>query len=97
MAELARYGLEGLADSRPNQLSGGQRQRVALVAALAQNKQLLLADEVTSHLDEANAKLVIATLREAAKNRVVVVASHDARLSAAADHVVNLREETHSG
>ena len=97
VAELARYGLEGLADSRPNQLSGGQRQRVALVAALAQNKQLLLADEVTSHLDEANAKLVIATLREAAKNRVVVVASHDARLSAAADHVVNLREETHSG
>ncbi len=97
VAELARYGLEEVADSRPNQLSGGQRQRVALVAALAQNKQLLLADEVTSHLDEANAKLVIATLREAAKNRVVVVASHDARLSAAADHVVNLREETHSG
>lgn len=90
--ELERYGLTDVVDSFPDQLSGGQRQRVAIVSALAQEKRLLLADEVTSHLDEANAKLVVEMLKEAARVRIVVVASHDDRLSRAADHVVVMRE-----
>lgn len=90
VAALERYGLGDVADSRPDQLSGGQQQRVAIVTALAQNKQLLLADEATSNLDEANARLVIATLQEAAKDRIVVVASHDDRLAKAADQIVEL-------
>lgn len=97
IAELARYGLAEVADSRPDQMSGGQQQRVALVAALAQNKPLLLADEATSNLDEANARLVIETLLAAAQHQVVVVASHDARLCAQADNVVKFGSEVRHG
>ena len=93
VAELARYGLSEVADSRTGQMSGGQQQRVAVVAAVAQEKPLLLVDEATSNLDEANAILVIETLKEAALSRVVVVASHDARLCAQADSVISFGSE----
>lgn len=89
VSELQKYGVADVATSIPNQMSGGQQQRVALVAALAQNKPVLLVDEPTSNLDQLNSKLVIDTLVEAAKHCVVVVATHDERLCSITDHVVN--------
>lgn len=97
IAVLADYGLADVADSRPDQMSGGQRQRVALVSALVQNKPILFADEATSHLDEANARVVIETLRSAAQHRVVVVASHDERLCGLADRLVGMSPGVHHG
>lgn len=95
--ELERYGLTEIADSFPSQLSGGQQQRVAIISALAQKKQLILADEVTSHLDDANADLVTGMLKEAARSGIVVVASHDRRLLSKADRVVDMREGQNLG
>lgn len=85
---LAGFALEDTADSRPDQLSGGQRQRLAIACALTQDRPILLLDEPTSHLDDKNAALVITTIHEAAAQRIVVVASHDRRLTAVADHTV---------
>jgi len=82
----------GLADRmlhRPGDLSGGQQQRVAIARALAHDPPLILADEPTAHLDYIQVEGVLRLLRSlAGPGRIVVVATHDERLSPLADRVV---------
>jgi putative ABC transport system ATP-binding protein len=76
---------------RPADLSGGQQQRLAIARALCLDPPLLLADEPTAHLDELQVEGVLRLLRDAARpGRAVVVATHDDRLLALADRVVEL-------
>ncbi|AYG02273.1 ABC transporter ATP-binding protein [Gryllotalpicola protaetiae] len=75
-----------LADRRPQQLSGGQQQRVAIAVALANEPEVLLADEPTGELDEANSALVLEAMR-AVNERLgvtVLIVTHDPGVS---DHV----------
>ena len=76
---LAAVGLGELADQRVARLSMGERQRVAIARALAARPALLLADEPTARLDEANARAVGALFAELARTTgtAIVCATHD--------------------
>lgn len=80
------YCLEKRADC----LSGGQKQRVALARGLVTNPDLIIADEITSQLDEKTANLTINLISEVAKDRLVVIATHDQRIMDIADNIINL-------
>ncbi|NNM44667.1 ABC transporter ATP-binding protein [Knoellia koreensis] len=81
---MADLGLRGRENHRPNALSGGERQRVALARALINDPAIVLADEPTSGLDRSTADRVIDILVDVAKDRAVLVASHDPGLIIAA-------------
>lgn len=89
---LTRVGLADRARQRAGRLSAGEAQRLALARALASARGLLIVDEPTSRLDEANATMAAELLRAAAREdgQTVLCATHDERLLALADNVVDL-------
>lgn len=77
-----RFGLSHLLDAPYRQLSGGEAQRLMLARAVASAPQLILADEPTASLDTANAQGVVDVLKQlAGSGAIVVIATHDARVS----------------
>lgn len=94
-AALRRVGLEGLDKSKVFRLSGGEQQRVALARLILHAPRVVLADEPTASLDDANAEIVLDLLREFADGGAsVIVATHDPRVVAASDQVVELDGST---
>jgi putative ABC transport system ATP-binding protein len=90
---LSDLGVGDKYDAAPTQLSGGQQQRVALARALANTPDILLGDEPTGNLDSASAREVLALLRAARdRGQTLLLVTHDARVAAAADRVVTLRD-----
>jgi putative ABC transport system ATP-binding protein len=90
---LDRLGVSVRADALPSRLSGGQQQRVALARALVNRPRLLLADEPTGNLDSESAREVVTLLRELAdEGQTVLLATHDPRVAAKADRVLQLRD-----
>jgi putative ABC transport system ATP-binding protein len=89
-------GALGVGDKRaaaPVQLSGGQQQRVALARALANAPDIVLGDEPTGNLDSATAREVLGLLRATRdRGQTLLLVTHDARVAAAADRVVTLRD-----
>ncbi len=78
---LFKVGLAGLEKKKPNQLSGGQAQRVAIARALASSPDIILADEPTGALDSKSSEEVISLLKEASKDRLVILVSHNRSLA----------------
>ncbi|MBF4579506.1 ABC transporter ATP-binding protein [Frigoribacterium sp. VKM Ac-2530] len=92
-AALDAVGLRDRAKARPAELSGGERQRVAVARCIANRARLILADEPTESLDRANARQVIALLRDqAARGCTVVMVTHDGEAAAAASRRVRLEQ-----
>jgi putative ABC transport system ATP-binding protein len=90
-ALLAAVRLDGREDVYPPELSGCERQRIAVARALANDPLLLLADEPTGSLDDENAEIVIALLRDrCTRGGAVLAVSHDPRLTHAATRVLRL-------
>lgn len=78
---LSQVGLGGEIHKKPNQLSGGQMQRVAIARALAGDPRILLADEPTGALDSETSVQVMDLLKEIAKDRLVIMVTHNPDLA----------------
>jgi polar amino acid transport system ATP-binding protein len=93
-AMLARFGLAGREDDRPDNLSGGQQQRVAIARAFAGRPRALLLDEVTSALDPELVGEVLAAVRDLkGEGMTMVIATHEMSFAREfADQVAFLHE-----
>jgi len=93
-ALLARFGLAGREDDRPDELSGGQQQRVAIARAFSGSPRVLLLDEVTSALDPELVGEVLAAVRDLkAEGMTMLIATHEMSFAReVADEVAFLHE-----
>ena len=80
MAALSNVDMAKYRDRTPDTLSGGQQQRVAIARAIVKCPAIILADEPTGNLDEANTVLVMDILKELSKTRLVLLVTHEAHL-----------------
>ena len=88
---LKRVGLAERAKHLPSQLSGGEQQRVCIARALINYPQLILADEPTGNLDEANQNMVIDIFKQLhAEGRTIVVVTHDPEVAEVAQRTIVL-------
>jgi len=89
---LGRVGLAGRTDHKPAELSGGEQQRVAIARALINEPEMLLADEPTGNLDSRTGAEIIELLKSlrAEKNMTLVIATHDEKVAAHAERVIQL-------
>ena len=93
LTALEQVGLREHADKKPSQLSGGQMQRVAIARALINDPEILLADEPTGALDSKTSVQVMDLLTEIAKDRLVVMVTHNPELAERyATRIVNLSD-----
>ena len=90
---LEQVGLGEQCHKRPGEMSGGQMQRVAIARALVNDPDILLADEPTGALDSETSIQVMELLKQVAKDRLVVMVTHNPELAAQyATRIVNLKD-----
>ncbi len=93
-AELAeRVGLGDRLRHRPSELSGGQQQRAAIARALANDPQVLLADEPTGNLDSATGEQIMGLIEELHRQgKTIIMVTHEPNLAARASLRLHLRD-----
>ena len=91
LAALERVGLKDRAKHLPSQLSGGEQQRVCIARALINSPELILADEPTGNLDEANENIVLGIFRQLHKEGTsLIVVTHDPEVGEEAQRIIRL-------
>ncbi len=95
MELLDYFDIADKATNMPSELSGGQNQRAAIARALANNPQIILADEPTAALDMSRAINVVKMLRKIAKeqNVAIIMVTHDARLLPYCDKILSIENK----
>ena len=89
---LERVGLGHRIGHLPSQLSGGEQQRVCIARALINQPAIILADEPTGNLDEANEEVILAFFKELHnEGRTIILVTHNPELSEYSDRVVRLQ------
>ena len=93
MEALRRVGLEDRAKHLPSQLSGGEQQRVCVARALINYPEIILADEPTGNLDEANERIVVELFRQLhEEGTTLIVVTHDPEVAEVAQRTLVLRD-----
>src|SRR6202020_1644107 len=88
---LERVGLGNRLEHLPSQMSGGEQQRVAVARALINHPKLILADEPTGNLDEANEEIVLSLLRELhTEGHTILMVTHAPSIARQADRRIEL-------
>lgn len=91
LSALERVGLKERARHLPSQLSGGEQQRVCIARALINYPMLILADEPTGNLDEANAEIVMGLFRQLHREgHTIIMVTHDPEVAAQAQRCIVL-------
>lgn len=91
---MEMVGLSDRLNHKPDQLSGGQQQRVSIARALANDPEIVLADEPTGNLDSKSGLAILELLRRSADElqQTIVIVTHDPRAASYADSVVFLKD-----
>ncbi len=90
---LVSVGLEKRVNHRPAELSGGERQRVAIARSLANNPEIIVADEPTGNVDSKTGQVIMDILKDLNKEgRTVIVVTHDTDLQRFANKVVKIKD-----
>lgn len=93
LAALERVGLADQAKKKPAQLSGGQMQRVAIARSIVNDPDIILADEPTGALDSESGEQVMELLQEVAKEKLVVMVTHNNALAEKySTRIIDLRD-----
>ena len=79
-AALSNVDMINYAGRTPDTLSGGQQQRIAIARAIVKNPSIILADEPTGNLDEANTVMIMDLLKQISRDRLVLLVTHEANL-----------------
>ena len=96
---LETVGLGDRVKHKPNELSGGERQRVAVARALANDPEIILADEPTGNLDTESGKAILDLIKSLSERdgKTVILVTHDPEAAEIADRVIRLRDGCVSG
>lgn len=90
---LKEVGLEERINHKPNQLSGGQRQRVSIARALANNPEIIIADEPTGNLDSKKGTEIIQILKDLNKKGItLIIITHDMNIAKQANRILSLHD-----
>lgn len=91
---LISLGLEARINHKPNELSGGERQRIAIARSLANNPEVIVADEPTGNLDSATGKKIMEVFIDLHKKekKTVIVVTHDPNIAGYTEETINIKD-----